>query len=432
VNSWAKIEPCLVELDGVVYRYDGGSLSQVLDLAGQTDGCRVFSDLGESVFRVMVVETEPRYAERVVARRLQEAGDFDEAVTVLPHCKRGLGKGATEILFTAVPSRTYHRYIDWIEESEQPKLLFPIYSVLCGLLKRCKPAGPLAIVFHHGRFADVLIANRRQIFFANRFVAFDQSPEQVTALWERIHADCVACQNESRITIQEVLVLDWVDTGGPPAWPETSEIKLTRFAGETVRYEAQEWDLSFFKAAARVAPRHAISPPLQRFFHWAGRWIPAMGAGLALAALTLFAGAGWHHHVAAQEERQVVALEQGNARLMAQLPPVTPLRNYEDAFAFVGQLARDLELPPAKQIINDLCDAAANEMALQSIDVNYQTDRVRIELIGTITTTFDKAYVDYQRFLKILGAKAYHVGESSFGTNIRSAQFKVHLEKRFS
>ena len=46
--------------------------------------------------------------------------------------------------------------------------------------KRMRSAEPVAVVFQHNRFADLVIGTSKKVYYANRCVAFDTSDEQIS------------------------------------------------------------------------------------------------------------------------------------------------------------------------------------------------------------------------------------------------------------
>ncbi|MGD2151526.1 MAG: hypothetical protein PVF99_13025, partial [Desulfobacterales bacterium] len=193
-----------IELDGVLYHLSGGRLKQIDDLNKIKGEFRFVSDMQEVVSRTMTVEAPAKYAEFVVRKRLQESGDFDEPVTVLTHWKKKREKNTCDIFFSALPTRRYHAYLEKIRGNEDGVMAVPLYSFLYNILKQIRTEDPVAVVFQHGRFADLIIGNKKQVYYSNRCVAFDISPEQIATLWDAVRADIQTAQTENGIKINKV------------------------------------------------------------------------------------------------------------------------------------------------------------------------------------------------------------------------------------
>ena len=155
----------VIELDGVIYSLKGNRLKQIKDLNGSKGEFCFITEMQETISRTMTVEAPVKYAEFVVRKRLQESGDFDEPVKVLTHWKKKKGKNTTDIFFTALPVRYYHAYLEKIRGNEDGILMLPLYAFLYNILKQIRSEDPVAVVFQHGRFADLIIGNKKQIYY---------------------------------------------------------------------------------------------------------------------------------------------------------------------------------------------------------------------------------------------------------------------------
>ena len=153
----------VLELDGIFYHLKENRLEQIEDLKEVKGEFCFITEMKETISRTMTVEAPSKYAEFVVRKKLQESGDFDEAVSVITHWKKKRGKNSTDLFFTALPSRQYQAYLEKIRGSEDGILLIPLYSLLYNVLKRFNIEDPIAVIFQHGRFADVIVGNKKHI-----------------------------------------------------------------------------------------------------------------------------------------------------------------------------------------------------------------------------------------------------------------------------
>ena len=184
----------VIELDGVIYHLKGSRLKQIANLKESKGESRFITEMQGTISRTMTVEAPAKYAEFVVRKRLQESGDFDEPVKVLTHWKKKKGKNTTDIFFTALTASHYHAYLEKIRGNEDGILMLPLYAFLYNVLKGIRTEDPVAVVFQHGRFADLIIGDKKQMYYSNRCVAFDMSDEQTAVLWDAIRTDIQTVQ----------------------------------------------------------------------------------------------------------------------------------------------------------------------------------------------------------------------------------------------
>ena len=126
----------ILEIDNLTYSVEGSKINTI-DRFESVIGDKLFiCNFAGAVTRVMTIDAPVKYAESMVIRKLQEEGEFDEAVTILTHLKRKRGSKSTEIFFTAVKSQLYLQYQDRIEDHNDSVILFPLYAILFNFLKK--------------------------------------------------------------------------------------------------------------------------------------------------------------------------------------------------------------------------------------------------------------------------------------------------------
>jgi hypothetical protein len=417
----------VVELDGVLYHRQGQQLTQVSDLRDVEGAYLLISDLQGSMARSMIVEAEPRYVELLVARRLQEAGEFDEPVTVISHWKRKLGRNTTSILFTAVPTRIYLQYREQLQENAHSVALYPVTALLYHSLKRIAPRQPTALLFQHGRFVDLILGTRRRVYLANRYVAYDTSAEQVNALWERIDSELKDAATEHRITVEQAYLLNWVDADEAPAWAPESGVILSKLEQETLFLDGETHRLSLFKQVGRLPLGACISPPMEKFYLGANRLAPPLNlAALFLAVLLAAFGLHYHRkHLAIGDA--IRQTQQSLARTLAAQPPPPVLKNYEAILTFAHDLDQNQRTPGFGLLLSDLSRAVGRGMLLVDVDARYEAEQLTVALTGRIEAPFQEAHDSYQRFLNLLQSRRYTVEVDQFDTQIRHSQFRVRL-----
>ncbi len=419
---------CAAELDGAFYRCSGSTLEQVVDLTDLQGVQRVVSDFQGAISRTVTVEAPYKYAEVMVRKQLQEAGEFDEPVTLVSHWKKKRGANATDIFYTALPTRVFYRTLDEAKNHEDCILLFPLYAVLLGVLKRARPAGPSAVVFQHGRAADILLGDRKRIYYANRRVAFDESPEQIASLWQMVSSEITAAEEEHRISIEAIIMLTWIDSRVETALPPEMESKARFLDEESLSAEEKEQKVSFLKALASVPAWMAISRPPEKIAYYCKRFLPVLEIAVVIIALCLFGGHFRYGMKNRSIEQDIRTKKNTIAALIAeQYPEAVP---YEETFQFVKNLSQYRDMPGFKSIVNDISESLLAGGVVQVMKVDYDKGKLNLEILGKVNVPFEKAFKGYQRFCRTMVKKGYGLKNRSFNTSISESQFIVTLERR--
>ena len=215
-----------VELDGRTYGIRGREIEQIEDIKDLSGARLLVTDMQDGISHIMTVEAPLKYAELVVQRKLQESGEFKEPVNIITHWKKKRGKNLTEIFFTAVPVHVARYYFEQLREREEALLVFPLYFALFEMLTQLRIHEPVGVVFQHHRFAELLIGTPKQMYYANRCVAFDTSDEQIQALWETVLSEIKTVEDDHRIKIEKIFSLNWINSGPAPQWPADVEREL--------------------------------------------------------------------------------------------------------------------------------------------------------------------------------------------------------------
>ena len=419
-----------VELDGNVFRLSGNRLEPIGDLNELEGDHWLVSDMQESIARTMTVEVESKYAELIVERNLRESGDFDESVTVIAHRKKRKGPKSTDIFFSALPSRLYYSYMDRIRQHEDGILLFPIASILYGVLKRVRATGPVCVIFQHNRFADLIIGTAKKIYYTNRFVAFDDGEEQIGSLWETIRSSLQEVETDHRIEMDQILLLNWIDSGAEPDWMEGTAYRVLPFETEEIQCNGEVHQISFLKAIDRLSAGEAMSSMMEKTRYYASKSAAyGMTAFLAITLL-LLAGNFWYRQQAARLQEKRVALETKLASIQVDTPDTISLEKLESSLVFLKQLAFYRRAPAYRSVINDIAASFSADMILESLKLDYSPDEILIEAFGRIRAPFKNAYKGYQRCLKILAGKGYFMSANHFDTEIRDSKFLIKFGKK--
>ncbi|MGD8512431.1 MAG: hypothetical protein PVG85_00645 [Deltaproteobacteria bacterium] len=418
----------VVELDGVTYLCSDDELGQIGDLKDIRGDTWFVSDFEKAIARTMTVEAPVKYAEMMVRKKLQETGEFDEPISVINHWKRKKGKNATDIFFTAVPTRLYCRYLEDIKAHEDSVLLFPLFSVLQAVLRRMRHPKPAAVVFQHGRFADLVIGTNRTVIYANRCMAFDTSEEQMSAVWDMVKTDITAAEEEHRIKVDRILLLTWIDSGTGPEWSDESEREVLSMEEENLSCNGEDYSVSFLKALRMNLGLRALSPPLEKVSYYSRRLLPCLNVIFFAAILLCVVGYLSYGQKADALGEQLLTAE----RRIAGMEHEAPVQEipYKETLSFVKDLARYRKAPSYKRVVSDISEALPKGASVEVLKVDYAEEEVNIELFGKTNEPFGLTYKGYQRFIDALTQGGYEVAESRLDTEIRQSQFLARFTKK--
>jgi len=419
---------CAAELDGAFYRCSGTTLEQIVDLSDLQGVQRVVSDFQGAISRTVTVEAPYKYAEVMVRKQLQETGEFDEPITLISHWKKRRGANATDIFYTALPTRLYYRSLDEAKNHEECILLFPLYAVLYGVLKKMRPTHPVAVVFQHGRAADILMGDRKRIYYANRRVAFDESPEQLSSLWEMVVSEITAAEEEHRISVETIALLTWTDSQVEAVWPPEMETKVQFFGEESLFLDGKERKISFLKALADTPVSLAVSRRPEKISFYCARVLPVLDVAVIIIALCFFGGHFWYG-MKNRSIEQVIQAREANITALShkQYPEAVP---YEETFGFVRNLSRYRDMPGFKSVVNDVSEALFQGGLVRVVKADYNKGNLKLEILGKVSVPFDKAFKGYQRFCRTMIKRGYALVNRSFNTSINKSQFVVTFERR--
>lgn len=427
-------ENYIVELDGLTYRVRGNRFTQIANLNDVDSNCILVSDMQEAVSKTSLVESDIKYVDLITRKNLQEAGEFDEPVSVITHWKKKKGKNSTELCYTAVPSRLLLQYQDQINENSHAILMVPLYAVLLDVLKKRRSRKPVAVTFMHNRFVDMIVGTRHRIYYANRCVAFDTSPEQMESLWSAVKSDIESIEKEHRIDITEIVHLDWIDSQPPPEWITGSDMPFHPVAPEPVFVDNETHHISFLKALKSTSGLNSISSFMNKIAFYTGKYTAHLNMLLILA---IFACLAWHYtlnHKTGRLQSDITAMER---RILDSTKTDTVLvekKNSKNTLDFIQKLISSRNTPTYKRLINQISSAfspfAATDIQLNEINIDYLNDSLHIEISGMITAPFDTAYRGFQTAVTSLRRMNYTVDENKFDTQIQTSDFLLKLTKR--
>ena len=419
-----------IELDGAMYRYDGQRLEPISNLRDLSGDIWLLTDLQDAISRHMTVEADPNYADVILRKKMQESGEFDDAVSIISHWKKKKARHTTEVFFTAQSARKFRYYTDLAEGHGDTVLLFPLYAVLFRALKTVRAKKPVAIVFQHNRFADIVVGTKNQVFYINRCVAFDTSEEQMVRLWDTVKAELRSVGQEHRLDLSDVFVLDWLDSIDLPSHTDDSGLKWNRMPAAPVIFNEKRYQVSFLTVLKSLSIVDSASTPIDKACFLTRKMAPVLNALLLTAALFMAGGFLYFQHRSDQIGNRITALKGQLVRMQARLPANFDREAFDGTLEFVRGLSSYRSVPSYRDIIADLSTGVPDQMKLEILKINYASGEIQVEVFGHIQAPFKRAHMDYQGLIRTLKQKNYIIQSHRFDTDIRDSQFLLKCKRK--
>lgn len=420
-------ENFIIELDESTYRLSEDVLEKQDDF--QTiSGCKfLVSDFEMTVSRVMAVEADIKYAEAMVVRKLQNEGEFDEPVSIITHWKKKQGKNNTQIFFTALPSRIYLQYIDKIIAHNDLIILFPIFSILANAVKQFANGDPVAVVFRHDRFADLVIGKNNRFYYATRCVAFDTTPEQIQTLWDTVTKEIFFVNQENSIQVSDLICLNWIDSTETIPDMEASGINVMTATQETIFHESTPYQVSFPGALTMFPPLDGIAPQNGKLFFYSDKLSPFIITAFVIGIILLLFGSFFFQSKTKLLVASNTPLEMRIEQLKSNVQELPKNTNHEEALVFIDSIFHIQHLPSYNDIINDISKGIFESTVVELLRINYEDRKVKIVFAGVINSNFNTAYRGYQLLLASLKKDGYSIENNLFNTKIDSSRFELEL-----
>lgn len=419
----------VVDLNGELTLCESNALKPLSSWSALEGACLVLSDLDGAISRTATIEADPRYVELMLSRKLQEAGEFDEPVTVIPHWKKRRGRNTTDIFYTALPSKRYYQYLELVSEHKDNFMLFPLQSVLMTIINAYGKHRPVAAVIQHGRFADVLIGSRKKIWFADRVVAYDSGEEQINTLWETVRADIDAASKENHQDISRLYVATWVDSGVLPQWSDEDGLEVIELPEQWMNQNGTQVKTSLPVMIQKTPVRQAIAKAKDKLYYCASRFLPVMNAAIVVCALGLAVAGIWYEHQSKEWTAEIDRGRQESETVKAMAPIAVTAVAYKPTLAFIEQLWNSRQLPTYGQILSDLGQGMQPALLLESIKADYTDDQVIVKVFGKANAPFEVAHKAYQKLQLRLRLRGYKVTEERFDTQINVSNFVLQFVK---
>jgi hypothetical protein len=412
----------ILEIDDGIYRYRNGYFSQIENIDEIKEHTFFITDFPDAVqqaiSRVVTVETEPKYAPVMAGKKLQEEGEFTDPVHIINHTSRKKGANRTELFYTAVSASLYAHYQDKITESSEGLLIFPLYGVLLQIIKKIKPKQPVALIFRHGRHADLLIAGKKTVYYANRATSFDYSEDQVNSLWNIIENDLNNVERQQKISINQCTICNWFDAPDKPDWQNRT---VNETPSTNITIDGESKSCSLLPLLDLLNPADSIGSVFSKFTYFTKQFLPIiqiilflLGVGLLTSSFLFQTKTEAVQQEIKQAKQKIINLT--NFTLAANI-------DYQETLKLLNELDLYRQSKTFKTLVNDLSSAISRHTIINQIKADVQNKQMTIQVHGTIKTGFQAAYQGYQSLIQNLKQNKYTIAESTFNTEIDQAEF---------
>lgn len=418
-----KTNNSVIELGGILYRFTENSLEQIPDLSEIKTDFLLISDMQDSVSNIVTIDAPVKYASVIVRKHVQDMGEFDSPVTIVTHWKKKINKNLTEIFYTAVPTTVYNSYFELINSHDNNVIFFPLYGALLKVLNSIHPSEPAAIVFQHSRFAEIIIGTKKQLYHSNSCVAFDNSPEQISALWETVSSEIKAAELKNKIKVTKVLLIDWLNTTPDFDWPDN--IEVINLEGQNVQFHGEEKSIGFLSVPELLSATECISPFTDKMSYIAKSKNSVFNILLLFFIITTLSIAYLRNSETEQVKNRILTLEKNIQDIHIQLPSNFSYQSSSNTLSFINMLNTCRELDSFKEIMNEIAGKFSSDTILESLTIKYLDHNVELSIIGSISSPFNIAHKRYQDLIYTLKNNGYTITQHTFNTQIKNSQFAI-------
>jgi negative regulator of sigma E activity len=283
-----------------------GGLAETLSLCGDAQ-VRLLSDWGAgAVFGVSTVVGQASTAAAILEKQLRDKGETDDISHLLVHQSQAR-MGSTELVYTAVPIKTWRRYQQLTAGHARLVLIHDwVRSLMAWAKARDLASGTLVVL--HAKGLDVLVLERGSVRALDRLQVFHDGGDAPDRLGQRVVTMVrdldAANQSVGGALSQPALLL--VCRGAESAVPRLvqglSPIIATEVWAEQPDLLAANMPelpvklLDWSALTTSLPLRQAVSRPLDKVAVWADRWAPPIGmAACALAFIMAVTSAVMHY-----------------------------------------------------------------------------------------------------------------------------------------
>jgi hypothetical protein len=424
----------VIELDGELHQLKGTTLTPLMDSREIEGGAALlFTDFQDSLSRVMLVETEAKYAEMLVWKQLREMGEIEESAHIITHWKKKRAKGSSELFFTALPTTIYHQYVTQVANHNHSLLLFPLYEALWHVLRdSASGSDPVAVLFGHGRYVEVLVGTSSQIYSVTRMTAYAPDEMSMLTLWDSLQQELLTVSREKHIQLSKLVGFHWLQDNTQfhnaiQNLASELDIKAQELPVETYHLGEKEYQSSLPGVLQKVSAARAALPQADIVRYFSNRIAPWVTAVLLLFSVGLGATGLLLSWQGASIEEEANKLQQEINRQSSAIPK--PPDSFKPLLSFAEELRDVRNTPSYRTIINEISETVPVGVTVHSLSIERQEGQLQVQLVGWVDATFHQAQGAHQRFLNALRRLGYQIMDQQFTTNIDASSFMLNMQR---
>lgn len=469
----APEDQLVVELDHqpILFNLQNNTLEPLENFDVIESDVWVISDFDDTPPRFMEVETPPKYAELLAQRQLQESGELEEGIHMIPHWKKERGKTASTVFFTAIPGKHYLTHESRASELDNHYLLIPCNALLLACLnqftkitsldkqkekqerlaeetsskKKKKSAKVCAILFEHGRHVDLLVGRSGQLLGASRVSSFSNAPDAKELLTNSVTAELQNILEHSTSQLNEIISFNWLllEAGSDLEAIQSNHgnwitqlaeqlqtsvnilpPKLLQLSEENAILTSLPETLQYLTESDSTASTIEIMAyRSQQIMPW------------TLFIMIIFAlGLGVHAYwLQMQQDTLQAEIDTLQSSASPSMPTkIKPLNDaYKEVVVFIKNLERWQRTSSYWMILSELSSARVPKLFFDQVTIEFDKNvRAFVTLKGAIESSFQTANKDHEIFLAELTKRNFKVVKSNFATDVTQLTFEIKLERQ--
>ena len=251
---------------------------------------RLVTDWGPgAVFGIATVIGQASTATAILEKQLRDQGETDDISHLLVHQSQ-TRLGSTELVYTAVPIKTWRRYQQMAESRPHLLLMFDWVRTLMAWAKaQDMSSGTLLVLQAEG--LDVLVLQAGRVRALDRLTIFQAEPDAWARMGQRVvsllqeidvsdsatnlapahPAMLLVCRGAEAFTPQFIKGLTPIVIG--EVWAQSPELARSHLPNVPFQVQGLDWS----SLAALLPLQQAVNRPLDKAAAWADRWLPVIG-----------------------------------------------------------------------------------------------------------------------------------------------------------
>lgn len=414
----------------IVYEFNGQNLIdqngklRVIDNLQTLSGAKhVITDFNNQAYaRVIYLESKPKYAELLAKKKIQESGEFEDAINLLVHEKQKVFK-TTKLYCTPVPASVMAKKINAIKKHEDSLLFSGLHDALWRHVVGLRIVKPQLFIVAHENHFDLLIASSKDVYLAARYTAFALEAGAIQSTWAMIENEIQSLHEKMPIRVSEASLFH----SGAPSY--VKKIISSVLSNQSMRlniplHSNSQHNLALLRPPSLFSNAIAsLSQKIVFFFQTNARRVHAYLAMLAVLMFSLSA------YAATITQNMQSRLAKQRAEINAlRSPDINIPSALEDNMRFYETILTNAFNKDIYAVINDISRYSQDGIGVDYIAVTALNNTLQVEVRGYSHAVFNQAYTDYQALLVALQNNAYRIQSEAFETTIEQSRFTLQAE----